>query len=190
MYKICKRESAAKRQAEIADSVKHLLLVSYYEQTTVADICRNASISRRTFYRFFDGKDDVIDYLIERAMGRDNSHFSIANSAEEAAILEFRSYFRFWLKNKDILLMCKRNNLDYYLQKHTAKMAVDLRKGIKEASVKGDPFLYEMTALITTSGIISILLAWRDSNFERTPEEMARTVVQLLFNPLYRFEHI
>ena len=69
-------------------------------------------------------------------------------------------------------------------------MAMELRKGIKEASVKGDPFLYEMTALITTSGIISILLAWRDSNFHRTPEEMAHSVVQLLFHPLYRFEHI
>ena len=34
-------------------------------ETTVEDILRAAGVSRRTFYRFFDGKEDVLDALHE-----------------------------------------------------------------------------------------------------------------------------
>ena len=39
-----------------------------YAATRVEDICAAASISRATFYRYFDGKNQVFDALIDRMM--------------------------------------------------------------------------------------------------------------------------
>ena len=39
-----------------------------YATTRVEDICAAASISRATFYRYFDGKDEVFDALIDLMM--------------------------------------------------------------------------------------------------------------------------
>ena len=43
-------QAALKRRKQLADALLELMRTKGYAQTTVADICREASIPRRTFY--------------------------------------------------------------------------------------------------------------------------------------------
>jgi AcrR family transcriptional regulator len=47
-------------RAALRTAAKRLFTEQGYEATTVADIARAASVTQRTFYRYFDGKEDLI----------------------------------------------------------------------------------------------------------------------------------
>jgi AcrR family transcriptional regulator len=47
-------------RAALRAAAKRLFTEQGYEVTTVADIARAAGVTQRTFYRYFDGKEDLI----------------------------------------------------------------------------------------------------------------------------------
>jgi AcrR family transcriptional regulator len=47
-------------RAALRAAAKRLFTEQGYEVTTVADIARTAGVTQRTFYRYFDGKEDLI----------------------------------------------------------------------------------------------------------------------------------
>jgi len=47
-------------RAALNEAAVELFASQGYEHTTVDDLCREANVSLRTFFRYFDGKDDVL----------------------------------------------------------------------------------------------------------------------------------
>jgi AcrR family transcriptional regulator len=47
-------------RAALNDAATRLFATKGYEQTSVDDLCRAADVSLRTFFRYFDGKEDVL----------------------------------------------------------------------------------------------------------------------------------
>ena len=47
-------------RAALTAAAKRLFAERGYEATTVADIASAANVTHRTFYRYFDGKEDLI----------------------------------------------------------------------------------------------------------------------------------
>jgi AcrR family transcriptional regulator len=47
-------------RAALNDAATRLFAVQGYEQTSVDDLCREADVSLRTFFRYFEGKEDVL----------------------------------------------------------------------------------------------------------------------------------
>ncbi len=47
-------------RAALNEAAVALFASQGYEQTTVDDLCREANVSLRTFFRYFEGKDDVL----------------------------------------------------------------------------------------------------------------------------------
>lgn len=54
-----------KRRAEILESALEVFSRTGFAASRVDDISAAAGISRATFYRYFDGKDDVFDALVD-----------------------------------------------------------------------------------------------------------------------------
>ena len=50
----------------IAEAFYALLQKKDYDSITVSEIAQKADLSRRTFYRVFDSKQDIITYLLAR----------------------------------------------------------------------------------------------------------------------------
>ena len=50
----------------LAESLKELLERESIEKITVDEICEKAEISRRSFYRYFIDKYDVVSWIVDR----------------------------------------------------------------------------------------------------------------------------
>ena len=54
MTKQPQTQASRKRRQQLTDALLELMRTKGYAQTTVADICREANIPRRTFYHYFE----------------------------------------------------------------------------------------------------------------------------------------
>jgi AcrR family transcriptional regulator len=59
--------AAVIRRHRLLEGMAHAVAAKGYADTTIADIVREASMSRRTFYEHFDGKADCLIALYEAA---------------------------------------------------------------------------------------------------------------------------
>ena len=82
MYKLCKTEQSARRQREIEQALLNALMRKNYESVTITELCDDLGMPRKTFYRYFDSKDDTLYALIDgvvkfERMGRDGKKVSV-----------------------------------------------------------------------------------------------------------------
>jgi AcrR family transcriptional regulator len=59
--------AASEHRSRLLEGMAHAVAAKGYAATTIADIVREASVSRRTFYEHFDGKADCLVALYEAA---------------------------------------------------------------------------------------------------------------------------
>jgi AcrR family transcriptional regulator len=73
-------------RAALRSAARQLFASQGFERTTVRDIARLANVTERTFYRYFDGKEDLVadDYQTFLAMLKDAI---LARPADEPALL-------------------------------------------------------------------------------------------------------
>jgi len=64
MIKQQRNRTAMQSQHMIADALKALLRRKPYAAITVSELCQEAAIGRKTFYRNFDTREDVIDLIL------------------------------------------------------------------------------------------------------------------------------
>jgi len=64
MYKICKTDQSVKRQILISKAFLFLMNNSQFSDIKISDVCRQANISRKTFYRYFDSIEDILSFSI------------------------------------------------------------------------------------------------------------------------------
>lgn len=61
-------KTAVQSQHMLADALVALLKRKPYPLITVSELCREAAIGRKTFYRNFDTKEDVIDLILDELL--------------------------------------------------------------------------------------------------------------------------
>jgi AcrR family transcriptional regulator len=101
--------SSIKSKKEITDALLKLMLDHPYQEISVKQIILETDLARRTFYRNYESKDDVLDSIITD---------KITEYAEELTInpeSPLDVIFRFCEKNKDFLMLLHKNSLLYLL---------------------------------------------------------------------------
>ena len=64
MYHKQANKTAMKSQQMIADALFRLMKHKPFQQITVTELCEEAAVGRKTFYRNFDLREDVIDFWL------------------------------------------------------------------------------------------------------------------------------
>jgi AcrR family transcriptional regulator len=70
-------------RAEVATTAIRLFLDRGFDETTVDDICAAAGLSRRSFFRYFPAKEDVVFNLVGRVIGQGCHHLVTAPPEED-----------------------------------------------------------------------------------------------------------
>lgn len=165
-------------RAWIADAFFTLLKKKSYQTITVSEITKKADLSRRTFYRVFDCKQDIITYMFEQI-------FPDYISAIKELPAKKREYLaiaivEFVNKHLEFFRCLKRDHLDYLIIDFFDSYLATGRDGIW-----GHPFseneeierIFMMTISVEHYNIIRL---WLELCDKKTPEEMAKLISDAL----------
>ena len=176
------------RQKEISkewieDAFYSLLQKKDYDSITVSEIAQKAGLSRRTFYRAFESKQDIITYLLVRI-------FSDYIAALKRLPVKTREHLAvaivdFVNQHLAFFQCLKRNHLDHLLIDFFDKQLAAGRDEIWGGSFCDDEETERVFMMTISIEHYNVIRLWLELHDKKTPEEMA----ELLSDALALFRH-
>ena len=185
MAKQCTTEKSLERQNRIGKALEEMMMEQDYEDIFVSDLCTRAGISRRSFYRYFSGKDDVLRSLLEDII-RDCPLQAVFKFCPDRDLEErLVGFFRYWMeKQSHWLEILARNRQESLL----IDMYVDwTRQEYLEGKNLGthDRNLVSVALEVASTGLLMTLFRWARTGYHQSPGEMANYLAKVMTRPLY-----
>lgn len=142
-----------------------------FHAISIAELSQKADLSRRTFYRLFSTKEEILLYYIFQLWEKvcpnlyassDHSYF-------------YTSYFhmKFWYENKDFALLLYQNDLIIILQKFIdmiSKEVYNHQKGTTPLNQNQEAFEYALA--YSSGGALNVIWKWMSQGMTKTPDEV------------------
>lgn len=189
MSKQCQTEFALQRKALLENSLLDLLHSKRYSDITVSDICQAANIPRRTFYHYFESKDDVLDSIVENTMQQCflSVMFELQFGMDQIK-QSFIRVFQFWQgdnrKKLDILI---QNGMESRLMAYSQQWVRTEKIGFLQNS-NLDPKLVEIGLMVGVTDFFSLLFYWCRNGYQEAPEQMAEYAIWVLPQAFYNLQ--
>jgi len=107
MYRKQTNKTAIQSQHLICDALLRLMQKESFQKITVTDICNEAGVGRKTFYRNFELREDVLDFQLDLLCGE------YAKAICGISIEERLTYHFVFIRNHaDFFFALYRNGLD------------------------------------------------------------------------------
>jgi len=184
MYKICRTEQSSRRQRELEQGLLELMGKRRFEDITVSDLCEHMQIPRKSFYRYFSGKDGALYALIDHTLA---GFFEMPQPEREAkqgsAVGDLDLYFLYWYHQKPLLDALHRNALSGILVERANDFA--MHEGHFPRYMKSwDEQKKSFALSFSLCGLMSMVFQWHRQNYPVPPQEMAKLATSLLTQPL------
>ncbi|MBO7474328.1 MAG: TetR/AcrR family transcriptional regulator [Ruminococcus sp.] len=144
-------KSALLSQKLISDAMLRLLEENPFNEISVSDLCREAQVSRQTFYSLFGAKENVILYELNH-----NCCFLPEESSATCHSAVFRSfcedYSRYIIEKKHIISLLVRNDMIHFLYDVQYRSLMECKYFISDVSDENRIFIVDFIA----SGMNSI----------------------------------
>ena len=184
MYKQCRSEQSANRQRELEQGLLAAMQKRHYDEISVSDLCDALGVPRKSFYRYFSGKDGALHALIDHAL----MDYDLDMAAEFDETLTPLRYmervFAYWLECKPLLDALERSGLSGILiqraMEYTKKL--DSLPYFLQISEKQ---LRDYGTAFVVCGLMTMIVQWHHDGFSRSVEEMAQLAMQLFSQPLF-----
>lgn len=162
-----------------------LLELKEYHDITISQIVNKAGLGRRTFYRHFKSKDEMIDYTIKLLM-KDVANIVLKNDATTLEMV-IKSYFEFWDSNIDVIDLLNKAHLLYFVEDNLLSLmynvAIDIGHVPNPLSDDTLAELYETHKFafsIKLGGLWKATILWSGENPRKTPEQMSKLIADIL----------
>lgn len=170
--------SAIRSRKQITGALLSLMEKYPYEEISVKQIVLETDLVRKTFYRNFKSKDDVLRTHI-RAILRD--YFDIVNNAKGDVLT---TVFAFADKNKKLLKLLDKNDMMYYVLQGMNEFILSMKD---KTNPELNPFtkLFEgldSDYLITLNigGIWNVISLWVRRGMKDDPDKVKAVIKQYL----------
>ncbi|NMB59342.1 MAG: TetR/AcrR family transcriptional regulator [Chloroflexi bacterium] len=166
----------SKRELETA--LLDLMRTETYAEITIQEIAYRAGLSRRTFYRNFTSKEEILEGCFDRIW--DGYRKRIITEPDLSLPNITRVFFTHMQTHRDILLTVNRHNL---LPLFQARVDVLLPVTFHEArgevaSLPAETLRYALA--FSAGGFMRILILWLNDGCRKSPDEMAAIVKDFL----------
>ena len=181
MYRQCTTEKSSLQQRKFEQCMLDAMLKYDYDDISISRLCRDAGLSRKTFYRLFDNKSDVIFALVDHAF-LDSESFVPSPDVKPGGLHHF---FAFWKEQKPLLDALNKNGITSFLMDRAAEFI--LREDNDLAHVLGADLEngYEILRF-NLSAIFSLMISWYNSGYQKSIDEMSALLMQLLTTPMVK----
>ena len=170
--------SAIRSRKQITDALLSLMEKTPYEEISVKQIVLETDLVRKTFYRNFDSKDDVLRSHI-RTILRD--YFDIVNNAKGDVLT---TVFEFADKNKKFLKLLDKNDMMYFVLQGMNEFILSVKS---EQNPELNPFSKLFAGLdsdylitLNIGGIWNVISLWVRRGMKDDPEEVKAAIRQYL----------
>ena len=179
-----------KAQNAFIQALLQLMKENMFDQISISELSETAQYDRRTFYRYFQTKSDILylycaSLLNEMALDMKKEPLTPQSG--------FLSYFSFWDKHRDFLLLLEKQHLLYFLGEKQDQLLYehvgtvvheDLPKDLAQVS---EFSLYAY--YFTLGGLWQVLALWIRTGMKQTPAQLTQhildsfTEMQKMINP-------
>lgn len=188
MYKHCTTEKAALQQRRLEECLLSAMQEKSLTEITVSSLCEQTGLSRKTFYRLFESRQDVLDSLMDRTL-REYIRFSLPQHRIAPGISpELQSFYYYWVERRALLDALSKNGLSTMLFersiRHMLREETDVLQQLGfMPALQGN----EEALMFFLSGILALLVGWHHGGYQKSPVQMAAITEKLLSEPLVRF---
>ena len=153
---------AERSKKTIAKAMLKVMKIYDYKEITVTQITQEAQVSRKTFYRHFRGKDEVLKHLF------DSLYQEGISSITERGIHHYwdivQCFFDFWEKHAETLDLMKRSNLLPQLFEESYGRAFEVFRSVRSDEI-AEQYKAQLPYLLAYSigGMNSMLIKWIDN---------------------------
>lgn len=174
---------AVKSQRWIIEAALKLMEQRPYRDITVSQICQCAQVDRRTFYRNFRDKDDVLEYCVACLQEEYAAHLRAVEGRTIRSMA--RAQFEFWQGHLAVLRVLQANG---FLTGILLKAADEFIPALYQSFHTDLPPNFEYKAAFVSGGFCNMLLRWIARGARESPDEMAEVVCELFDadNPYWR----
>jgi len=163
----------------LTDSLLQLMEEKPYDAISIKEITDRAQLARRTYYRNFKSKDDIISqycnslcsqYVSMIQQGKDYSLSSVA-----------KSFYSLWYEHKNFLALLRKNNILHIVLNKFNEVLPKIYSNIVGDLSEYDSLEIQQYALLSSAGgfynILSYSLA---HDFDKKPEEIETLVYKVV----------
>lgn len=176
--------SAVRSKNEITTALLKLLNHHLYVDITVKQIVLEAGVVRKTFYRNFNSKDDVLDAYISSIMNDYIHTLQNLNNCDMPNILDV--IFKFCIDNKEFLFILRKNSLLHILLNkwNTFIPAVHNQIAGEDSLFYGTygELNTEYILAFNIGAVWNIIVKWIENDMQDSTDEIKNTIVGYLKN--------
>ena len=147
-----------------------LLKTESFQKITIKEITDKAGLSRRTFYRNYSSKEEIIKGLIAKILLEYRS--LIGRQADLSLAGVSKTIFTLAQKHKDFLLMLNRNRLIPILMEEIDGFLPPLFEMVKGHRIDCPEESVQYALTFGAGGFVRILMRWLDEGGNKPPEKM------------------
>lgn len=176
-----KNPIAEKSKKWLVDSLMEIMMEKPYNKITIKEISDKAMLSRRTFYRNFNSKDEVLSLKMQYICEEYILYFSNEHDLSYKNIVHI--YFEFWKDHIDFLSALDKSNLLYFmLQKFNENLPVIYRHFKGHLDLFKNQEYLEYGLYFSAGGLWNVLLKWIQDGAKKTPMEMEDIIIDAIKN--------
>lgn len=165
----------------LIDAFLEILKDKSYDEITIKDITIKANLARRTFYRLFENKDELLNYYYDEIIA-DYFRFLNSNLNKETSFeVVLTNFFTFWYARRNKMKILIKRNLFLRLmtrrRKDTGKIYmkfnVSWHNNVTEKEAQ-----YIMDFFI--GGYWNIISIWLNKNEPEKPEYISNLLINAI----------
>lgn len=179
MYRRRTTQKTADQQRALSETLLRLCQHQPYGSVTVCHLCEAAGFSRKIFYRLFDGKEDVLVFLIDRAL-TGYIPLPYISHWEGHAAKGLVSLCAYWRRQKPLLdLLAREGRMGLLVERSVQQNLAPGSDALKWLDADASPYREEILVYYL-SGLLGLLIRWYQTGFARSDAELSALMYTLL----------
>lgn len=174
--------SAIRSKNEITNTLLHLMKSLPYNEITVKQVLIEAHVARKTFYRNFTSKDDVLNSHIDHILHQYVQSLHQMTDCQLSTVLDI--IFDVCMQNQDLLFLLRDNNLLHLiLNKLNFFIPMIHNQVVNPEHPFFQPFTSEQVEYIIAFNVGSawnIILKWIERDMSDAPVYIKKTILHYL----------
>lgn len=167
--------TAQQSQRWIIQALLDLMEITQYDKINVSEICRKSGLDRRTFYRNFDSKKDVLEEYISLLGEEYISMYTKIENHNSYTASKF--FFEFWSRHIYFIKNIKKCGLSDFVFQQFEKFTKQHTELLIGDDVQKLPAEYVFA--YKNGGFWNVMLTWIENDAMLSPDEMALIISKI-----------